>query len=345
MDSPDDRKLLLLGPLALWTISTIFFNLNMFNGVVPSFKFLIFGLLSVYFTWILVRFLVFRVRRRFQGIPNTRKRILTLIALMFPGTVVAVGCRVIALKYWVYKDTALTDADIDVLFMTGLSFFNFTIIYSLYESHYFFQQWNIVNRQKEELARANLEMQLDSLKNQVKPHFLFNSLNALQALVKTQQTQTAMKFITDLSQVYRYLLQSNEQTLISLQKELDFMHAYFSLLKTRFSKGLHLEVKVNPQWHNYQLPPMTLQLLVENAVKHNKVSSQNPLTIKIESVEEAYIQVSNNLQRKNNDSLPTTKKGLVSISAKYELLQLPPIDLYEDTENYIVRIPLIKPQE
>ncbi len=159
MDRPDDRKLLLLGPLALWAVSTIFFNLNMFNGVVPSFKFLVFGLLSVYFTWILVRFLVFQVRRRFQGIPNTRKRILTLIALMFPGTVVAVGCRFIALKYWVYKNTALTDADIDVLFMTGLSFFNFTIIYSLYESHYFFQQWNIVNRQKEELARANLEMQ------------------------------------------------------------------------------------------------------------------------------------------------------------------------------------------
>jgi len=183
-------------------------------------------------------------------------------------------------------------------------------------------------------------MQLDSLKNQVQPHFLFNSLNTLQALVKSNENKTAVRFIGDLSQVYRYLLQSNEQQLISLEKELEFTHAYFGLLKTRFEDGIALEVNVDPAYRHAQIPPLTLQLLVENAVKHNMVSIAKPLHIKIFTNNSGELIVQNNLQCKPNNGMPSSKKGL-NIASKYALLRQPHVQIYEKEEVFEVRVPLI----
>ncbi len=225
--------------------------------------------------------------------------------------------------------------------MFGIGLFYATIIGAIYEARYFFRQWLIEKRASEELRRVKLEMQLRSLKEQVQPHFLFNSLNTLQALVKTNENAKAVRFIGDLAQVYRYLLQSNEQPLITLEDELAFTHAYLGLLKTRFDAGLLVEIAVDPAYRTYRLPPLTLQLLVENAVKHNVVSASRPLTIRIHSNGANRLVVENNLQRRPRSDVASDKKGLLTISQKYRLLGQPDVDIQETEQAFFVTVPLI----
>lgn len=341
--SLNDKKLLLLGPFILWAVATVFFNLpTLCKDNFTAAKFLVAGLISVYFSWFVGRWLIVGVRQKYPGLEKIRQRLIILGILSLPAVVVLVIQRLLFFDYFVYNNTPKFDwLHSETLFMVGLNLFYLAIIFAVYESRYFFRQWLISKRQTEELSRANLEMQLDSLKNQVQPHFLFNSLNTLQALVKSNENKTAVRFIGDLSQVYRYLLQSNEQQLISLEKELEFTHAYFGLLKTRFEDGISLEVNVDPIFRHAQIPPLTLQLLVENAVKHNVVSVSKPLIIKIFTTKEGELVVQNNLQSKPNNSMPSSKKGLMNIASKYALLRQPHVQIYEKEDIFEVRVPLI----
>jgi LytS/YehU family sensor histidine kinase len=251
--------------------------------------------------------------------------------------------RVFLTRYWVFAGRSDWEEG-DLLFMFGIGLFYLTIIASIYEARYFFGQWLAEKRASEELRRAKLEMQLSSLKNQVQPHFLFNSLNTLQALVKANENPKAMQFIGDLAQVYRYLLQSNEHPLISLEDELAFTHAYLNLLKTRFDEGLRLDVAIDPAYRSYRLPPLTLQLLVENAVKHNIVSASRPLTIRIHSNGNHTLVIENNVQRRPRSDVASDKKGLLTISQKYRLLGQPDVDIYETEQTFTVKVPLVKPE-
>jgi LytS/YehU family sensor histidine kinase len=184
-------------------------------------------------------------------------------------------------------------------------------------------------------------VQLDSLKNQVKPHFLFNSLNTLTALVE-KDTTAAVTFIAQLSKVYRYLLQSNEKELILLGQEIEFTKAYFFLLQTRFQEGLLLQIEVPEKYLNYLIPPLTLQILMENAVKHNQVSSRKPLQVGIHIEEDNWLVIQNNLQPKRM-AVASNGMGLTNISAKYQLLSQPQVLILHETNTFTVKVPLLKP--
>lgn len=345
--SLNDKKLLLIGPFILWAVATVFFNLpTLCKDSFTTVKFLIASLISVYFSWIMGRWLIIGVRRRNPGLEKIKQRLILLGFVSIPAVMILVIQRLLFFDYFVYSNYPKFDwFHPETLFMVGLNLFYLAIIFSVYESRYFFAEWLISKREKEELSRANLEMQLDSLKNQVQPHFLFNSLNTLQALVKSNENKTAVRFIGDLSQVYRYLLQSNEQQLISLEKELEFTHAYFGLLKTRFEDGITMEINVEPAFRHAQIPPLTLQLLVENAVKHNMVSTSKPLNIKIFTTKKGELVVQNNLQCKPNNAMPSSKKGLANITSKYALLRQPQVQIYEREHVFEVRLPLIETAE
>ncbi|MGA0557077.1 sensor histidine kinase [Larkinella sp. VNQ87] len=195
-------------------------------------------------------------------------------------------------------------------------------------------------KEKEQLKIANLQSQLEALKQQVNPHFLFNSLNSLGALIEENPAQ-ASRFLEELSSVYRYLLRSNEQDLIALTTELDFIRSYFHLLKTRHGEGLELRLRVDEQYENDQLPPLTLQLLVENAVKHNMVLPDQPLTIEITTTEDGHVQVVNNLQRKRSRVL-SNGVGINNILSKYRMLNQPVPSIRETGGKFWVTLPLIK---
>ncbi|WP_338876274.1 histidine kinase [Spirosoma sp. SC4-14] len=341
MNHLNDKMLRTGGPLVLWAAGTVFFNLNtLVAAPVSRWRFITYGIFTLYLSWFTIRQLVIQAQRRYAGLEHTRQRIIWLTVLSVPVTGLLVLVRLLLTQYYVFANKQEPDLG-DPLFMIGIGLFYATIIGAIYEARYFFRQWLIEKRASEELRRTKLEMQLRSLKEQVQPHFLFNSLNTLQALVKANENPKAVRFIGELAQVYRYLLQSNEQPLITLDEELTFTHAYLGLLTTRFETGLHVDIAVDPACRICRLPPLTLQLLVENAVKHNVVSASRPLTIRIHSDGWARLVVENNLQRRPRSDVASAQKGLLAISQKYRLLGQPEIEIQEDEQAFIVTVPLV----
>lgn len=213
------------------------------------------------------------------------------------------------------------------------------IVNIIYESVYTFEKWSQTIAETEKLKKANLQSQLDSLKQQVNPHFLFNSLNTLSSLID-EDTDKAELFIEELSSVYRYLLQTNENALTTLRDELTFIESYFHLLKTRYGSGIDLRVTIAPVFQTAQLPPLTLQMLVENAVKHNVILSDQPLLIRIETTDSGRLVVTNNVQRKNVRVL-SNGVGLANIATKYQLLGQQGLEIQNTNECFSVTLPLL----
>lgn len=192
----------------------------------------------------------------------------------------------------------------------------------------------------QQLKQEMTEMQMRALQIQISPHFLFNSLNTLSSLI-ADEPERAEVFVDEMSSVYRYLLRSNENQLTTLATEITFIHSYFHLLKTRYGPAIQLTVSVPEVYHACQLPPLTLQLLLENAVKHNIVSTEQPLHIRIAITETGALSVWNNRQPKVGNRSLSTKKGLLNITEKYRLLNQPSIQITETSDSFEVVVPLI----
>jgi len=207
-----------------------------------------------------------------------------------------------------------------------------------YESIHNFGYWQQSRQEVDLLSKAQLQAQLDALRQQVNPHFLFNSLNSLILLIDVDPRQ-ASTFAEELSTVYRYLLRSNECSLTTLANELEFIQSYYHLLKTRHGDALTLVTRVQPGAEVYQLPPLTLQLLIENAVKHNVVLPEQPLTVSLIAVGQQLI-VSNNLQRKQSRVF-STGIGLSNILTRYQALgDLQPV-VEDNGQEFRVTLPLL----
>ena len=212
---------------------------------------------------------------------------------------------------------------------------------SFNEGAAFYEKWRSLVDEAEQLKKENLQSQLEGLKGQVNPHFLFNSLNSLSSLI-SENPAKAEKFLDEMSKVYRYLLRTNEDGLTTLDTELQFIHSYFHLLKTRYGDGLELELKIDDRSLGYLLPPLTLQMLVENAVKHNMILRDSPLRIMILTTNSNRLVVSNNLQRKDR-MVYSTKVGLNNIHNKYRLMKQEEIMIRDDGKEFAVAVPLIQP--
>ncbi|MDP3437495.1 MAG: histidine kinase, partial [Bacteroidales bacterium] len=177
------------------------------------------------------------------------------------------------------------------------------------------------------------------LKRQLNPHFLFNSLNVLDFLIYTNQ-ERASDFVRKLSSLYRYLLNTEDVKSVPLKDELDFVLLYYSLMKERFSDGLELMLNVEPQLLSHHIVPGSLQLLAENATKHNIVCKEKPLLIEI-FTEQYCIVVRNNINLKIN-VIDSGGIGLKNIKGQYKLLFKKDIKLNVDENYFCVKIPLIE---
>jgi two-component system LytT family sensor kinase len=192
------------------------------------------------------------------------------------------------------------------------------LLTGLYEVNYSLRKWREMKVNKETMKKAGLQGQLQSLKSQVNPHFLFNSLNTLSALID-EEPDRAEQFVDEMAKVYRYLLQTNQEELTTLATEIKFIESYYHLLRTRHDDGLELIINVNEVALGMYIPPLTLQLLVENAVKHNTILEKKPLRIVIRSVGNDLLEVENNLLEKST-RVKSTRLGLANINAKYRIL-------------------------
>ncbi len=215
------------------------------------------------------------------------------------------------------------------------------LLVTVYEAFYLLGKWQESKLSYEHQKKIILQSQLDSLKNQINPHFLFNTLNSLSSLI-AEAPQQAEIFVDEIAKVYRYLLQTNEEALTTLAVELAFIRSYYHLLKTRYGTGLTLRLEVAEPFLSYQLPPLTLQLLVENAVKHNVIQARRPLHILIATTPAGALCVRNNIQPKTTH-IESTRVGLVNISARYQLLTQQSPVVEATAEQFTVTLPLLAP--
>jgi len=205
----------------------------------------------------------------------------------------------------------------------------------------FFKAWKRELINAAELKTQMMAYRYESLRNQINPHFLFNSFNVLSDLVYADQAM-AVKFINQLSDLFRYVLDSRDKELVPLSDELAFMHSYIYLLKTRFEDKLDLKIDLEAK-SDELIVPMTLQLLVENAVKHNEVSEAFPLQIIIRR-NDTFLEVENSLQVKKvgEDSKNT---GLKNIIQQFSYFTDRPIKVSDTDGKFLVRVPILKVSE
>ncbi|HLP12508.1 MAG TPA: histidine kinase [Flavobacteriales bacterium] len=203
---------------------------------------------------------------------------------------------------------------------------------------FFFIRWRETSLKYERLEKEKAQVQFEGLKNQLNPHFLFNSMASLNSLIK-ENPELASNYLQQLSKVYRYVLQHDSGTTVSLSTELEFIQNYIFLLKTRFENMIEINIDVNPEQTFLKIVPVTLQNLLENAIKHNIVSETQPLRISIQT-KDNYLVVENNLQTKK---LVETSNGtgLEKLKSLYKYLDKNELVVEKDNSTFRVKLPLL----
>jgi sensor histidine kinase YesM len=217
-----------------------------------------------------------------------------------------------------------------------------TIIVSLsFYAFYFYKAYNDSKVKEQKIIAGTASAQFESLKNQIDPHFLFNSLNVLSSLIE-ENPDNAQKFTTSLSKIYRYVLEQKDKELVTVQEELAFAKTYMNLLKMRFENSITYEVPTEYNNPEAKVVPLSLQLLLENTIKHNVASEQKPLHVKI-YIDNNYLIVENNLQKK--EVLQDRRGvGLQNIVNRYGLISERKVLIEESTDCFKVKIPILTKQ-
>lgn len=186
------------------------------------------------------------------------------------------------------------------------------------------------------LEKEKTQVQYENLKQHLNPHFLFNSLTSLSSLIRINQ-KLAGEFLDGMSRIYRYILQSKDSELVPLKDEIRFIQTFISLQKTRFNEGLQVNLRIEEEYTHQKIVPVTLQNLIENAIKHNIVDEETPLVIEL-FVENGYLLVKNNLQKKSFVDT-SNKQGLDNLLSLYKYLSDRPMLIEEDEHYFTVKIP------
>ena len=199
-------------------------------------------------------------------------------------------------------------------------------------------------QETEELKKAVMQSQLLGLKSQVNPHFLFNCLNSLSSLIN-ESPDEAETFLNEMSKVYRYMLRNDEDFLVPLEKELQFIQSYYALLRARYGEGIELSINVNEKDKEYLLPPLSLQVILENAFSQNTTQKTSPLKIQINSNNKGDIIIKNNVQPKVITDAFDYEAGLDNLVSRYRLLNREQVVITDKQNERTIKLPLIKSEE
>jgi LytS/YehU family sensor histidine kinase len=283
-------------------------------------------------------YLIHKLDAKFSWIETPFKRLVAGLLIM-GGYSFLVGFFFILIFYlFVFEKIDVNNIDWDsVIQGATIPVYISAFIITIFTSWSFLKSWKQAAIDSEKLKRESIQAQYDSLKNQINPHFLFNSFNVLTDLVYIDQDKAA-QFIQQLSDVFRYVLETSKKELVPIKTEVEFLKSYIFLVKMRFGDNLIIEV---PDYKDQQelIIPLCLQMLIENAIKHNIISSDEPLKVEVK-IENSRISVKNNLQRKNLVEI-STGIGLSNIIARYEHLKGEKVTIEETKDYFEVSVPLL----
>lgn len=296
-------------------------------------------ILYVLTTWLIAKAVRWAIGH-YPAVEQSTQRTLTLLVVLSTLSAGAVLFDVFVYSLIPAFGTKFTWVRIrPILILTLLFDFAFCTVLSL---SYAYQQWHNDQTANEHLRETTYRHQLDALKMQINPHFLFNSLTSLSSLIG-ENKQLAGQFVDELSKVYRYLLQANTRELVSLQTEVTFITSYSSLLQTRYGSSLSITQDVDPAYLERSLPTLSLQTLVDNAMKHNVMLPGRPLIISIQTTAGGAVLVENNLQRKVV-KVETMQANLANLTAKYRRLSKAEVQVEETNTHFRVLLPLLSNQ-
>lgn len=277
------------------------------------------------------------VQQRYPEVSQSTRRIIVKSSVVFLIMTPTILLVFVAYDWLAVLGYRLQFDDLKKALMVG---FSVNLIFlTLWEAMYIMDKQRESLAEKEILRQMSLQQEFEVLKSQVNPHFLFNCFNTLSSLI-AEDPARAETFLDELSKVYRYLLRNNETGLSTLKNELKFIESYFRLLKTRHGDAVLFQVETDKRYDHYLLPSLSLQLLIENAVKHNVLSKNKPLSIDIFTTAGNRLVINNNLQRRTIKG-PSNRIGLDNIKAKFDLLNQPGFQVMEDSKNFTVVLPLI----
>ena len=295
------------------------------------------GITSV--IWMGNRYIMIYSRGRYPMFNDVRKRLWFQSILMFVFTVATnMTLGQVADSVFSKDHGALTPTDI-IIHSNSAAIFCTIMIIAIYESIYFMNELRKSVEEKEMLKRESLNAQLNALRTQVNPHFLFNNLNTLSSIIPENPKQ-AVEFVQQLSKVYRHILEVENEKSIPLKDELDVLRAYAFLLQTRFGNNIDITIDVPKEKMSKRIVPLSLQILMENAIKHNIVSTDKPLKVNV-FAENGNLLVRNNLQKRNQIN-ESTGIGLDNIRNRCKLLGNGEVKVTESGTSFTVSIPLIE---
>ncbi|AMR26646.1 hypothetical protein A0257_05690 [Hymenobacter psoromatis] len=337
----NDRRFQLIGIPALSFLITLLTRPLRGFGANPEF-FISWGI-SLYFTtalWLGNRALWAWLLGRLPQADQTARRLSALVGLSALFTALATGLlreplRLLLPAYFPLRWS-------DELLAIGFNLLPTLLVNILYESRYFFEQWQANLRRADHLAQAQQQAQLDALAQQLDPHFLFNSLNTLSALIDPEN-ESAQRYVEGLADVYRYVLLSRERPTVPLAEELAFVQTYVALQKVRFRENVQVSYDLPTPLLARHVAPLSVQMLVENAFKHNEASRARPLHLRL--VAEGHtLRVENTWQPRAAGLVPGTGMGLANVRQRYALLGAArPVAVTQAGGIFAVALPLLPP--
>jgi histidine kinase len=325
--------------MVMYTLIILITGLRERSGFSLS-GFLWFAIMTSIF-WEGSRFISKRIDSKFSSKTSLPKKLVwQLIALILFGVITFnVSYLIIRLhEIYIQGNTGNGFAVIQFVSISAIGAFLVLAIGGLQMGVFYFLQWQKSQVETERLQKEQTVALFQNLRNQISPHFLFNNLNTLNSLIH-ESPEVASKFLSLFAEVYRYSLQQRDEEVVTLESELDMLESYLYLLKKRFENAFTVEIEVGTTSKRRYIPPMSLQLLVENALKHNIAEPTQPLIINIKEQGNALLIV-NNLQLRK-EKKPSTQIGLSNLTERYRLLGQPLPEIEKTAEYFRVTLPLL----
>lgn len=332
----DDFWFMVIGILILSFVTAYLFNTSIFK-----YSFLhavITWSISLFFTifnWLFMRVVLMNLRVRFPLFKNSAKRITLLFLIMVVSVLLIdiIGNQLLKMIYGLnYNPLTRSRVLLPIILIS-------TMVQAIYEAAYHYVRLKKSVREEEQAKQMVVQAQLDALRNQAQPHFLFNTLNTLRDIIDQNSKEEAKEFVNKIADVYRFILESGNSDLIPIRDELKFAKSYIHIQKERFGDNLKVNWNIPPSSLDATVVPMSLQLLLENAIKHNVISKSKPLYIDVK-VENEQLTVENKIQPKSSQ-LPSTKVGLKNIEKRYNLISNQSLEIKNDGIQFVVSLPLL----
>jgi len=270
-------------------------------------------------------------------LPYDRGIILRIIVQIAIGMTIFLGSRQLGLRF-LAPQVGIVMNKMHIFFLIMTDIFASVALNLGFISNFFIRRWKENMIKNERLQRDKVVLKYQQLKNQVNPHLLFNALSSLDSLIKTDPP-LASRFVRHMSKVYRYVLQHKEKEVVNLETELAFIQEYSELLKIRFGDALQIDVSIEEACLERGIVMISLQTLIDNAIKHNEIHKENPLWIKVYN-EGPYLVIENNKQLKKSID-DSNKTGLSQLRALYQILAEAPLEIEDNPDSFIVKLPLI----